>query len=109
LSGWFLTTDELVSLGNVPWLNTITLSDDNDIDSNQTLKLSRILANSTALTDLRLNFGGMNVSVVFYASSIYSVCVFKLTTHLATDLGSTRNHNKTSDICVQQAQESKDP
>lgn len=107
MSGWFLTTDELVSLGNVPRLNTITLSDDNDIDSDH-LKLSRILGNNTALTDLRLNFGGMNVSDVFYAFSIYSVCVFKLTTHLTTDLGSTRNH-KTSDRCVQQAQESKDP
>lgn len=60
LSGWFLTTDRLVSLGHVPRLTTVTLSH-GDIYGEQTMKLSRVLANNTALTDLRLNFKGNNV------------------------------------------------
>ncbi|CAL5009031.1 unnamed protein product [Urochloa decumbens] len=59
--GWSSTTQRLVSFGHVPRLTTVTLS--NDIgDGEQTLKLSRILANtSSTLTDLRLNFKGDNI------------------------------------------------
>ncbi|KAG0522150.1 hypothetical protein BDA96_07G012000 [Sorghum bicolor] len=61
LRGWFWTTDKLVSLGHVPRLTTMTLTGDIVVD--ETVRLSRILANSTALTDLRLNFSGSNIWV----------------------------------------------
>jgi hypothetical protein len=64
LRGWFWTTDKLVSLGHVPRLTTMTLTGDIVVD--ETVRLSRILANSTALTDLRLNFSGSNVSTIVF-------------------------------------------
>lgn len=80
LNGWFWTTDRLVSLGHVPRLTTITITGD-IVDEDETIRLSRILANSTALTDLRLNFSGNNVSIVFILRMflvvyIYTVCVW---------------------------------
>ena len=79
LNGWFWTTDRLVSLGHVPRLTTITITGD-IVDEDATLRLSRIFANSTAsLTDLRLNFSGSNVSIVFILHmflvyTAYSLC-----------------------------------
>jgi hypothetical protein len=79
LRGWFRTTDRLVSLGHVPRLTTITITGD-IVDEDATLRLSRIFANSTAsLTDLRLNFSGSNVSIVFILRmflvyTAYSMC-----------------------------------
>nr|CAB3479714.1 unnamed protein product [Digitaria exilis] len=56
--GWyFAPSHDLVSFGHVPRLSAATLSQDSD----ETLKLSRILPN-TALKDLRLNFRGSNLT-----------------------------------------------
>ncbi|WVZ94729.1 hypothetical protein U9M48_040593 [Paspalum notatum var. saurae] len=60
--GWFWTTNKLVSFGHVPRLTTVTLSNDDDCNGDQTLQLSHIFAN-TSISDLRLNFRGSNIWV----------------------------------------------
>jgi hypothetical protein len=76
LRGWLFRTDDgLVSLGHVPRLTRVTLSND-IIASDRTIKLGPILANNTALNDLRLNFKDSNVSILAsYIKFLYIVCV----------------------------------
>lgn len=69
LDCWFSTRDGLVSLGYVPRLTTFNLSGDIAC-TEQNLKLSRILANNTALADLRLDFNGNNVSTYYNNNSM---------------------------------------
>lgn len=79
LDGWFWTTDRLLSLGHVPRLTAVTMTGD-IINEDATLRLSRIFANNdtASLTDLRLNFSGNNVSIVFDFAHGSSVCVFPI-------------------------------
>ena len=59
---WWCRTRPPMSLGHVPRLATVTLSTLRAVGE-PTLKLSQMVANSTsAITDLRLNFRGQDVS-----------------------------------------------